>query len=130
MDPAKAPPSARAAFVLLSGHLYVHANSELFGQISALTIIKPQEQSTEVHAIFVVGMKGPRISESDHMFYPTFCKTPQGLRLFGTQYVHDKDGKVISNNRYSKEVYRKVFQALKVADLKDCRTVRLTSSLI
>lgn len=85
------------------------------------------------------------ISESEKEFcFPTVCKGKDGLRLFATPYLVDKDGiaryrqEPDKNNDFLQKVYhydRKYYkvdgasgnQSDKLGDTKACITVRLTS---
>jgi len=61
-------------------------------------------------------------------FFPTFCKSSTGLRLYATYYMIDKDGKVRTPPAYV-EALKKGMSQFGLNDIeRDCRTVWLTSA--
>lgn len=62
-------------------------------------------------------------------YYPTFCKTAQGLRLYATYYIINKDGKIDGNipTDWQQTLFWG-FQDFNITTpLTDCRTVRLVA---
>ncbi|KAH8896775.1 hypothetical protein GQ53DRAFT_760879 [Thozetella sp. PMI_491] len=66
------------------------------------------------------------------IYFPTFCKTASGTRLYATEFAIDKDGNIVDNEgkRGDQPDLIKGLQNFGVQDPKrNCGTVRLTSSL-
>ncbi|KAJ4158394.1 uncharacterized protein LMH87_008921 [Akanthomyces muscarius] len=61
------------------------------------------------------------------LYYPTFCKTDKGLRLYGTYMVVDKNGQVRANSATVANIKRGLAQ---FGAGRPCRTVQLTTKLV
>lgn len=62
------------------------------------------------------------------LWYPTFCPTSRGLRLYATALPIDKKGYVVAPVMQANEVSQE-FAHLGIPDRRKCRTVRLTSEI-
>jgi hypothetical protein len=91
----------------------------ILSSFRTFTIPKTNSQPFTMYGLVFVYKK------DDLLFFPTFCKTPQGLRLYGTRYAMNEKGPQKSTVSQAKTQMR-IFQILK---LTECRTVQLTSSL-
>lgn len=63
------------------------------------------------------------------LWYPTFCPTDKGLRLFATQLLQDKDGNPRDANREQQKYVQDSFDYIGIKRTS-CHTVRLTSQLV
>lgn len=90
---------------------------------SGLVIAKGQ--NTKHYAVL---LKSGKVTK---LFYPTFCKTNTGFRLFATEFAFTKSGspdvKKVKNQKAILQV-KQGLQALGVTDTTTCRTVQLSGS--
>ncbi|KAL7911957.1 hypothetical protein GGI35DRAFT_492031 [Trichoderma velutinum] len=62
-------------------------------------------------------------------YYPTFCPTDVGLRLFGTNYTIDENGEIGAPSPESRASLIKGLGQFDVKDASKCRTLWLTSNI-
>ncbi|KAI1817053.1 hypothetical protein GGS20DRAFT_535201 [Poronia punctata] len=85
----------------------------------AFTLVKEDGKQTYLFAITNDG--------TVYTYYPTFCKTPQGLRLYPTFYLIDKDGHLSAPDDYLNEL-NQGFSDLGISSpQQNCRTVWLSA---
>jgi hypothetical protein len=96
-----------------------------------LSQLKTQEKVFQLYGISLTlddqsgTSDGKGRKKKQELFYPTACKTRQGLRIYGTRYLVDKEGKVRASDEEVKQLnYEMDKLGVKV---KDCHTVYLTS---
>ena len=94
--------------------------------------MKTQEKDFESYGIFLtledltaVGDGSSKRPKKLELFYPTACKSKEGLRVYGTRFLVGKDGKVRASDNEITQL-KDDLGKFKV-DVKDCRTVYLTS---
>jgi len=63
------------------------------------------------------------------LWYPTFCPTPQGLRMYATQLVQDKDGYLRNVTPQRAKLVDDSWKYIGI-NRRSCHTVRLTSQLV
>lgn len=95
----------------------------------SLSILKTDEKDYQTYGVtFTVDPKITSDGRNLVLWYPTFCKTDKGLRLYGTRLMQDKDGYYRNTNvQFAKEATR-IFNSLGI-NRRECHTVRLTSKI-
>jgi hypothetical protein len=90
---------------------------------SAFTPVKSSDGKTRYTVMY-------RAGEYTITFYPTFCKTSAGLRLYPAYYLIDKDGNIKTPWEYQ-EATKNGFADFYINDpigAGSCRTVQLVSA--
>lgn len=87
-----------------------------------MAILKTDDKDYQTYGVIVNFQGGLDI------WYPTFCKTNKGLRMYATVYLIDKDGNIRRNPGFRRRRLVGSLERLGV-NWENCRSVRLTSSV-
>lgn len=98
-------------------------------QNRALSILKTREKDYYSYGVIMTVDQWKMSSDNGLvLWYPTFCPTSRGLRLYATAFPIDKRGYFDAPVMQADEADQE-FQHLGIPSHRKCRTVRLTSQI-